>query len=192
MHRSGALRGLSGSALWQGLVPVAGAVAVPARRELDGPPAACRPVAESPQQSHQAATRNVPAGPACRPAEAGDREEKEGLRLFSLESALIACSPHYFSSHATDARAALATIRDASGLLARLLEGGHSTIAGRLAGAFRNSGRDRIADDIMKTMSAAGYDVRETDPFADKPSRFARPRNLSVCEPHTAAVAEDA
>jgi len=101
---------------------------------------------------------------------AGDREEKEGLRIFSLESALIACSPNYFSRNSTDARAALAMIRDASGILARLLEGGHSTIAGRLAGAFRNSGRERIANDITKTMSAAGYDVRENDPFTDKPS----------------------
>jgi hypothetical protein len=100
----------------------------------------------------------------------GDREEKEGLRIFSLESALIACSPNYFSSHSTNVRAVLLMIRDASGLLARLLEGGHSKIAGRLVGAFRNIGRDRIADDITKTMSAAGYDVRESDPFPDKPS----------------------
>jgi Fic/DOC family len=100
----------------------------------------------------------------------GDRDEKEGLRIFSAESALVACSPHYFSSSATDARAVLLTIRDASGILARLLDGGHSVIAGRLAGAFRNSGRDRIADDITKTMAAAGYDVRESDPFTDKPS----------------------
>ena len=64
----------------------------------------------------------------------------------------------------------MATVRDASGVLAKLLNGGHSTIAGRLAGAFRNSGRDRIADDITKTMTAAGYEVRETDPFTDKPS----------------------
>ncbi len=99
----------------------------------------------------------------------GDREEKEGLRVFSLESALIACSPNYFSNHPTDARAALSMVRDASGLLARLLEGGHSTIAGRLAGAFRHIGRDRIGDDITKAMSAAGYDVRANDPFTDKP-----------------------
>ncbi len=101
---------------------------------------------------------------------AADREEKEGLRLFSLESALIDCSPQYFSNHAIDVRAALAMVRDASGLLARLLEGGHSKIAGRLAGAFRNSGRGRIADDITKTMAAAGYSVRETDPFDDRPA----------------------
>src|ERR1035441_9404405 len=60
---------------------------------------------------------------------AGDREEKDGLRLFSLEAALIACSPQFFSIHATDARAALAMIRDVSGLLARLLAGGHTIIA---------------------------------------------------------------
>lgn len=98
------------------------------------------------------------------------REEKDGLRVYSLEAALIECSPRYFSSHATDARAAMAMIRDASGLLAKLLEGGHSTIAGRLAGAFRNGGRERIADEIVKTMAAAGYTVRETDPFNDRPA----------------------
>jgi len=110
---------------------------------------------------------------------AGDREEKESLRIFSLESALIACSPSYFSNHSTDVRAVLLMIRDASGLLARLLEGGHSKIAGRLIGAFRNIGRDRIADDITKTMSAAGYDVRECDPFTDKPSLVIPARETS-------------
>jgi hypothetical protein len=90
-----------------------------------------------------------------------DRKEEEGLRRFSVESALIACSPNYFSNNATDVRAVLPMIRDASGLLARLLEGGHTVIAGRLAGAFRNVNRDRIADDIVKTMTAAGYAVRE-------------------------------
>ena len=52
--------------------------------------------------------------------------------------------------------------------------GGHTTIAGRLAGAFRNNGRGDIADEIVRTMAAAGYDVRETDPFADHPA-FALP-----------------
>jgi len=110
---------------------------------------------------------------------APDREEEQDLRLFSVESALIACSPNYFSSNSTDVRAVLPMIRDASGLLARLLEGGHTVIAGRLAGAFRNIGRDRIADDIVKTMSAAGYAVRENDPFTDKPPLTLRTRDMS-------------
>ncbi len=94
-----------------------------------------------------------------------DIVEKNGLRLFSLPAALIACAPGYFQQNSTDMRAALSMVRDASEVLDRLLEGGHSTIAGRLAGAFRNIGRERIADDITNTMRAAGYDVRENDPF---------------------------
>jgi hypothetical protein len=97
-----------------------------------------------------------------------DIEERNGLRLFSLPAALIASTPAFFEHNPTDARAALATIRDASEILDRLLEGGHSTIAGRLAGAFRNIGRERIADDILSAMRAAAYDVREQDPFASR------------------------
>ena len=59
----------------------------------------------------------------------------------------------------------MATQPDASALLARLLDGGHSVIAGRIAGAFRNIGREREADAILSTMRAAGYDAREKDPF---------------------------
>jgi hypothetical protein len=121
---------------------------------------------------------------AALPAE-GQREEKEGLRLFSLPAALIACSPGYFPQKATDARAALAMVRDASDVLGLLLAGGHSALAGRLAGAFRNIGRVRIADDILKTMRAAGYDVRENDPFSDRPA-LALP--VSERSPHVSRV----
>ena len=91
--------------------------------------------------------------------------EKSGLRLYSLSSALLACAPGYFKQNPTDTRAALSMVRDASEVLEKLLEGGHSTVAGRLAGAFRNIGRESFADDIVLTMKAAGYDMRETDPF---------------------------
>ncbi|MBI2988669.1 MAG: cell filamentation protein Fic, partial [Deltaproteobacteria bacterium] len=43
-----------------------------------------------------------------------DIEERDGLRLFSLPAAVIASSPGFFEHNPTDARAALATIRDAS------------------------------------------------------------------------------
>jgi len=99
-----------------------------------------------------------------------DVEDVEGLRVFSISAALVACSAQYYTQKPIDARAALSVISDASEVLDRLLEGGHSTIAGRLAGAFRNIGRNRIADDIVKTMRAAGYDVRENDPFESQPS----------------------
>jgi hypothetical protein len=95
-------------------------------------------------------------------------EVKHGVRLVNLPSAIVHCPASMFQTNATDVRAALLIIQDASQLLAILLEGGHSTIAGRLAGAYRNLGQDKIANDLLKSMKAAGYDVRETDPFEEK------------------------
>lgn len=97
----------------------------------------------------------------------GQIAEKEGLRLFSVPAGLVSCGPGFFRQNATDARAALAMVRHASDVLTLLLEGRRTTVAGRLAGAFRNIGRDRIADDIVKTMRTADYDIREKDPFED-------------------------
>lgn len=95
--------------------------------------------------------------------------EKDGLRLYSVPAALAASPERFFRQASTDVRAAMAMVKDASDVLAVLLEGGHSTIAGRLAGAFRNAGRDRIADQIIRTMKNAGYTVPEVDPFESGP-----------------------
>ena len=95
--------------------------------------------------------------------------EKDDLRLYSVPAALVACSEGFYRRASTDVRAAMAMIKDASDVLAVLLEGGHSTIAGRLAGAFRNAGRDRVADQIIRTMKNAGYTVLEADPFESAP-----------------------
>lgn len=100
---------------------------------------------------------------------ARDTEIKDGLRVFNLPAALIATSPTYFAAHPTVMRAALAAVTDASDVLSRLLDGGHSKIAGRLAGAFRNIGRTPIAENIIETMRAAGYAVNENDPFKAAP-----------------------
>jgi len=101
---------------------------------------------------------------------AADIEVKNGLRLLNLPAALIGCAPGQFAAHAIDMRAALAMVADASDVLSRLLDGGHSVVAGRLAGAFRNIGSDRIADRIVQAMRAAGYVINEADPFADQPT----------------------
>jgi hypothetical protein len=104
----------------------------------------------------------------------GYRQELNGLRVFSLPAALVFAGAGAFSSSPAEARATVAMVRDASDVLAILLDGGHSTIAGRLAGAFRNIGRQKIADEILKSMDAAGYHVRESDPF-EQPAPFAMP-----------------
>ena len=105
--------------------------------------------------------------------------EIKGIRMLSLPSCLIHCSPATFIKNPTDARIALAMIKDSSDVLGLLLDGGHSTIAGRLAGAFRNIGQVKIADDILKTMQKAGYVVREIDPFESSTSIVLGAREVS-------------
>ena len=101
---------------------------------------------------------------------ARDIDVKDELRIMSLPVALINCAPNQFSARPIEMRAALAMITDASEVLSHLLAGGHSKVAGRLAGGFRNISRDRIADNIVEAMRTAGYTVNESDPFEDKPS----------------------
>jgi hypothetical protein len=91
--------------------------------------------------------------------------ERHGMRVFSLGSALVACSEKSYIQTPIDMRTALSMVRDTSEVLEPLLSGGHSTIAGRLAGAFRNIGREQVADEILDVMRAADYVVHETDPF---------------------------
>ena len=100
-------------------------------------------------------------------AEGNAREKVDGLQVFKLPQALTNSTEKVFKTYASDMRAALGLIRDSSELLTILLAGGHSTIAGRLAGALRSIGRDDMADEILKAMRAAGYAARETDPFKD-------------------------
>jgi len=97
----------------------------------------------------------------------------ERIRVLSLPAALIRVPESFFSIYAQDAHIALHQLRDASDLNRELLEGGHSTVAGRLAGALRASGRGELADNLLATMRAAGYLVNETNPFSATPSPLA-------------------
>jgi len=99
---------------------------------------------------------------------AGDRVRiEDGLRLFPVEDALVLVPEVFFRNHPTEARTILAMMPDPSRLLGRLLDGGHTRAAGRLAGAFRSIGSERIADEILSAMKAASHEVREIDPFEE-------------------------
>ena len=118
-------------------------------------------------------------------AQGDELQVVEGLRLYTLEAALIAAGPGVFTSHPTELRTVIASRRDLGSLLERLLNGGHSVIAGRIAGACRNIGRDREADEILAAMKAAGYDVRETDPFQGRLPGYVYQRDES---PHAQRI----
>ena len=95
-----------------------------------------------------------------------DVSVKDGLRLFSPAAALVKVPEAFFARNPIETQVVLSGIREASDVLRLLLNGGHSAKAGRIAAAFRRIGRPQIADEIVKTMKSAGYDVREADPFA--------------------------
>ena len=95
-------------------------------------------------------------------------ENLEGLNVYSLAAALVYSSANQFQNAPIQMRTALSMVTDASDVLSVLLAGNHSVIAGRLVGAFRNIGRDLIADNILKGMQAADLKVQEADPFAEK------------------------
>ena len=100
-----------------------------------------------------------------------DREQVEGVRVFNLPAALIACPPSHYLTRPDELRAALAMVREPSALLERLLKGGHTVVAGRLAGAFRNIGRVGLAQEILAAMRAAGYACTARDPFEENTPR---------------------
>ncbi len=106
-------------------------------------------------------------------------EEVNGVRVYTLAEALRVCPASFYVQNPVDARSALSMFSDASEILELLLDDGQSTVAGRIAGAFREIGRSRIADDIIKTMQAAGYEVRENNPFTDSLPPIVSTRDIS-------------
>ncbi|MCK6451608.1 MAG: Fic family protein [Alphaproteobacteria bacterium] len=108
---------------------------------------------------------------------------RDGLRLYVPAAALVRVPEAFFVRSPVEARTILVGIKDASDVLSRLLSGGHSFVAGRLAGAFRRVGRTDIADEIGAAMKAAGYNVRESDPFTPT-------RTFAVRSPTGAPIVE--
>ncbi len=92
----------------------------------------------------------------------------DGLRVYNLAASLAHCAKNTFAQKQIQIRTLLSMVTDASEVLNVLLDGGHVASAGRLAEAFRNIGRDLIANNIIKDMDAADFKVKEVDPFEDE------------------------
>jgi len=90
---------------------------------------------------------------------------REGLRLFTPAAALVRVPESFFQLYPLEAQVVMASLADASDLLRLLLNGGHSAKAGYLAKAFRQTGRHELAEEILRAMKGAGYEVRESSPF---------------------------
>jgi hypothetical protein len=90
---------------------------------------------------------------------------RDGLRLFSPAASLVGVAETFFARNPVESQVLLASLADASDLLRLLLDGSNSRKAGYLAGAFRRIGRAELAEEIVRAMKRAGYDVCESDPF---------------------------
>jgi len=110
---------------------------------------------------------------------AADLVARDGLRLFSPAAALVRVTESFFSRNPVETQVVLASLGEGSDLLRLLLNGGHSAKAGYLAGAFRQTGRPALADEIIGAMKSAGYDVRESDPF-EAGQIFGTPRRAAA------------
>lgn len=111
---------------------------------------------------------------------AGNRTSVDGLRVMTLEHALVRVSESFYRTYSRDAQIALLGLKDGSVLARQLLDGNRSVVAGRLAGALRACGQDEMADDLLSTMRSVGHAVSETNPFADPPPTLAVLRGESA------------
>jgi hypothetical protein len=75
---------------------------------------------------------------------ASDVMTRDGLRIFTPAAAITRVLEGFFKSNPIETQVVRASLRDPSELLRRLLEGGRSVVAGRLAGAFRRIGRGEV------------------------------------------------
>lgn len=93
--------------------------------------------------------------------------EWQGLRVCTVDAALVQVPPGFFRNCPVEAQSTLAGVRQVGGIVRRLLAGSRSTVAGRLAGAFRHIGRTAFADEIRHAMRHTEHDsFRESNPFA--------------------------
>ena len=95
------------------------------------------------------------------------REPRYGVRLYPMEYALLMVGPDYYRRDALEARACLASLRDVSPIVSAAIDGGHTTRAGRVAGALRSIGREEMADGLLRMMRQVGHTVTEENPFEE-------------------------
>ena len=96
-----------------------------------------------------------------------EREPRFGIRLYPLTYALLMVGPDYYRRNALEARTCLSVIRDISPIVSAAIDGGHTTRAGRVAGALRSIGREELADSLLSMMRQTGYVVMEENPFEE-------------------------
>lgn len=103
-----------------------------------------------------------------------NRNEAGQVRTLTLEASLVSASPQLWITDPTTMEVALGQLLDSTGILKVLANGGHSVIAGRIAGALNAVGRPALANEIVEFMTSIGYKVPISNPFLEPPRQFTR------------------
>lgn len=104
-----------------------------------------------------------------------------GIRVMTQEGALGRAPEAFFRANPLEAASILASIADPAAIIRVLIETGAPIFGGRVAGAFRHTGRADFADRIMQSLSEAGLEPIESNPF-DRPIPILVRQRL--CSPH--------
>jgi hypothetical protein len=109
-----------------------------------------------------------------------DREKWEGLWVMRLPYALCRVTPAYYSRNPRAIEIALKTTGLSVADISRTIFK-HEAFAGgeRIIGAYRHLGEEGKAGQIRGDLIAAGYQVKEVDPFADYEPCLQTVRSLS-------------
>lgn len=98
------------------------------------------------------------------------RQQMHGLQIMSLPYALCKVSPTYFQRQPREAEIALQSIRRSDELLRVIISHNFVRAAGRLLGAYRFLGMQKMAEEILNGLAAVNIRVQETNPFTlEKP-----------------------
>ena len=94
-----------------------------------------------------------------------------GTSLVDIKASLppeVIQEPRYGDRRdALEARSCLASLKDVSPIVSAAIDGGHTTRAGRVAGALRSIGREEMADELLRMMRQVGHTVTEENPFEE-------------------------
>ena len=115
-----------------------------------------------------------------------DRETRLGIQTLPIAPALCRSSPALFSHEPVKAEIALRMV-EPTDLVRILLMGGHTSIAGRLIGAYRFLGDTDAARFIESSMVSAGHQVRSEHPFAANQPVFGKTA-VRITSPYAARI----
>ena len=116
----------------------------------------------------------------------GNREIRLGIQTLPLAAALCRSSPALFSHEPIKAEITLRMV-DPTDLVRILLERGHTSIAGRLIGAYRFLGDADAARFIESSMVSAGHQVRPENPFVINQPVFGKTA-VRITSPYAARI----